>query len=213
MNHAEMAGMSGHAPGAPAMAAAMWMAMMVTMMLPSLAPALRQYHRMIDRPGASPHPAWSTAAMAAGYYAVWVGVGVALIPLGGALAAVQRWLPMLVHSGPFTVGVVVVVAGALQFTAWKVHHLACCRAMSVRGMVAWRDGVRLGVHCCLSCAGPMAILVAAGSMDLRAMAVVTAAITIERVAPDGVRAARTIGAIAMGVGLVLIAHAVSSGPT
>jgi predicted metal-binding membrane protein len=28
---------------------------------------------------------------------------------------------------PIAVGVVVLIAGALQFTAWKAHHLACCR--------------------------------------------------------------------------------------
>jgi predicted metal-binding membrane protein len=53
----------------------------------------------------------------------------------------------------------------------------------------------------------MAILLAIGVMDLRAMAVVTAAITIERVAPDGERVARVIGAVAVGAGLFLIARA------
>jgi len=208
--------MSGHAwPGAPATFAAMWMAMMVAMMLPSLVPALRDHYRMVGRPGASPHPAWSTVAMAAGYYAVWAGVGVALLPAGAALAAAERWLPSLVHAGPLIVGVVVVVAGAVQRTACKAHHLACCRAvsahgMSARGAGAWRDGVRLGVHCCLSCAGPMAILLAVGMMDLRAMAVATAAITIERLAPDGARVARVLGTLALGVGLVLVARAVSA---
>jgi hypothetical protein len=44
-------------------------------------------------------------------------------------------------------------------------------------------------------------------MDLRAMAVVTAAITLERLAPAGVPVAQAIGAIALGAGLVLIARA------
>ena len=39
----------------------------------------------------------------------------------------------------------------------------------------------------------MAILLAVGVMDLRAMAVVTAAITVERLAPAGERVARVIG--------------------
>jgi hypothetical protein len=43
-------------------------------------------------------------------------------------------------------------------------------------------------------------------MDLRAMAVVAAAITIERLAPAGERVARTIGAVVVGIGLVLIAR-------
>jgi len=44
-------------------------------------------------------------------------------------------------------------------------------------------------------------------MDLRAMAVVTAAITAERLAPAGERVARTIGIVVVGVGLLLIARA------
>ena len=45
-------------------------------------------------------------------------------------------------------------------------------------------------------------------MDLRAMAVVTAAITAERLAPAGEQVARGIGAPAIGAGLFLIARAV-----
>ena len=53
----------------------------------------------------------------------------------------------------------------------------------------------------------MAILLAIGVMDLRAMAVVTAAITVERLSPAGERVARTVGVIAVGTGLFLIARA------
>ena len=47
-----------------------------------------------------------------------------------------------------------------------------------------------------------------GVMDLRAMAVVTAAITAERLAPAGEQVAQGIGAAAIGAGLFLIARAV-----
>jgi hypothetical protein len=48
-------------------------------------------------------------------------------------------------------------------------------------------------------------------MDLRAMAVVAAAITVERLAPAGERVARAIGAVAVGAGLFLIARAAGLG--
>jgi len=51
------------------------------------------------------------------------------------------------------------------------------------------------------------ILLVIGIMDLRAMAVVTAAITIERLAPGGERVARAIGAVCAGAGVVLLARA------
>jgi predicted metal-binding membrane protein len=53
----------------------------------------------------------------------------------------------------------------------------------------------------------MAILLVVGMMDLRAMALVTAAITAERLAPPGERVARAIGVVAVGAGMVLIVKA------
>jgi hypothetical protein len=44
-------------------------------------------------------------------------------------------------------------------------------------------------------------------MDLRAMAVVAAAITVERLAPAAARVARAIGAVVVGAGVLLIARA------
>jgi len=59
----------------------------------------------------------------------------------------------------------------------------------------------------------MAILLGLGVMDLRAMAVVAAAITVERLAPAPAsnRVARATGAVALGAGLFLIAQAAGPG--
>jgi predicted metal-binding membrane protein len=51
------------------------------------------------------------------------------------------------------------------------------------------------------------ILLVTGVMDFRAMAIVSAAITVERLAPAGERVARGIGAVVVGAGLFLIARA------
>jgi hypothetical protein len=48
-------------------------------------------------------------------------------------------------------------------------------------------------------------------MDLRAMTVVVAAITLERLAPAGERVARAIGVVVVGAGLFLTARAVAHG--
>jgi predicted metal-binding membrane protein len=68
---------------------------------------------------------------------------------------------------------------------------AACTALTV----FWRLGVRLGLECGYCCANLMAIQLCVGIMDLRAMTLVTAAITIERLAPGGARIARVIGAV------------------
>jgi predicted metal-binding membrane protein len=57
----------------------------------------------------------------------------------------------------------------------------------------------------------MAILLVIGVMDLRAMAVVAAAITVEGLAPAGERVARALGAVVVGAGLCLIARAAGLG--
>ena len=124
---------------------------------------------------------------------------------------------------PIAIGAVVLVAGFLQFTAWKARHLACCREASTfaradvtasygETVTAWRHGLRLGLHCCQCCAGLIVILLVSGVMDLRAMAVVTAAITVERLAPAGERLARTIGAVVVWAGVFLIARAAFGTP-
>ena len=53
------------------------------------------------------------------------------------------------------------------------------------------------------------MLLAVGVMELRAMALVTAAITAERLLPAGQRVARLIGAAAIATGASLIASAAS----
>jgi predicted metal-binding membrane protein len=115
-----------------------------------------------------------TALVGVGYCFVWTVFGVVAFPLGVALAAVEMQLPALARAVPIAVSVVVLIAGALQFTAWKAHHLAYCREAPGRGRTlsadagtAWRHGLCLGRHCSRCCVGLMAILLVIGVMDLR----------------------------------------------
>jgi hypothetical protein len=48
-------------------------------------------------------------------------------------------------------------------------------------------------------------------MDLRAKAVVAAAITVERLAPRGERVVQTIGAVVIGAGLFLLVRVAGPG--
>jgi len=204
-------------PGAAASFLGMWVVMMVAMMLPSLIPMLWRYRQAVGRAGET-RLGRLTALVGLGYFVVWTVFGMAAYPLGVALAAVEMEEPALARAVPLAVGVVVLIAGALQLTAWKARQLACCREAPGRGRTlpadagtAWRHGLRLGLHCSLSCAGTMAILLVAGVMDLWAMAVVGAAITAERLAPAGKRVARALGIIVVVAGLFLIARAAGLG--
>jgi predicted metal-binding membrane protein len=145
--------------------------------------------------------------------------GLAIFPIGAALALVEMQEPLLARATPVTAGVIVVIAGLLQFTAWKVHHRACCReapghgqALNVQALptnagAALQHGLRLGLHCAAGSAGLTAMLLVLGMMDLRVMAVVTAAITAERLLPDRAQIAPAIGAAIIAAGMLLIARA------
>jgi predicted metal-binding membrane protein len=201
----------------------MWIVMMVAMMLPSLVPMLRRYREAVTG-AAETHLGLLTALVGIGYFSVWTLVGMVAIPLGFALAEAEMQHPALSRAVPIVAGVIVIVAGAFQFTAWKAHHLACCRewAAFARGYPhdlrrdrrlpvdagsAWRHGLRLGLHCSYCSAGLMTILLVMGVMDLRVMAVVTTAMIAERLAPAGERVARAIGVLAVCAGVLLLAQA------
>jgi predicted metal-binding membrane protein len=204
-------------PGAAASFLGMWVVMMVAMMLPSLVPMLWRYRQAIARTGET-RLGRLTARVGVGYFLVWTVFGMAAYPLGVALTTLEMQQPALARAVPIAVGVVVLIAGSLQLTAWKARHLACCREAPGRDRMlpadastAWRHGLRLGLHCTHCCAGLMAIVLVIGVMDLRAMAVVAAAITVERLAPAGERVARAIGAVVVAAGLLLIARAAGLG--
>jgi predicted metal-binding membrane protein len=187
--------------GAAASFVGMWIVMTLAMMLPSLVATL---WRCRDR---------LAALVAIGYFFVWTVVGLVVFPLSVTVAAVAMQQPALARAVPSTVGLVVLVAGAFQFSERKARHLECCRKapgpigappMKLRGAVG--RGIRLGLHCCYCTAGFTAILLVAGVMDLRAMALVTAAISAERLAPSG-RVSQGVGVLLTAAGLFLVARA------
>ena len=204
-------------PGAAASFLVMWMVMMVAMMLPSLVPMLWRYRQAVERTGEA-RLSRLTALVGVGYFFVWTLFGIAAYPLGVAVAALEMQHSAVSRTVPTAVGVVVMMAGFLQLSAWKTRHLNCCREVPGSGrtlppdaITAWRHGLRLGLHCSHSSAGLMVILLVIGVMDLRAMALVTIAITIERLAPAGQFVARAIGVCVVGTGLCLIARAAGLG--
>jgi len=190
----------------------MWVVMMTAMMLPALVPMLLRYREAVCDSCAA-RLGWLTAIVSASYFFVWALVGMAAFVLGVGLAEIEMRQPLLARAVPITMGAVVLIGGLLQFTAWKARQLACCRDAPQLGCrlpadmgTAWKYGLRLGLRCSYCCAGLTAILLAVGVMELRAMALVTAAITIERLAPAGERLARVAGTVLVVTGLFLIAR-------
>jgi predicted metal-binding membrane protein len=194
---------------------AMWVVMMVAMMLPSLLPTLWRYRECVRRSGFT-HVDARTAVAGIGYFAVWSAFGAIVFPLGVAATRLARLEPSLAHIAPIAAAAGVMLAGMMQHSAWKARQLAVCRespahALATRIDTAWQHGLRLGVHCVGSCAALTAAGLLVGAMDLRVMAVVTAAITVERLAPSDARVVRAIGDVVVLAGLVLLARAAGFG--
>lgn len=204
-------------PEAAASFLGMWVVMMVAMMLPSLIPMLQRYRQAVDSTSEMRLDGL-TALVGIGYFSVWTVFGIIVFPLGAVLAQIEMSQAALARAVPIIADAVVLIGGLLQLTAWKAHHLASCRealgcnrTLAADAEIALRHGVHLGLHCSCCCLNLMVILLVVGVMDLHAMAVVTAAITAERVVPASRPVARAIGALAVGAGVFLIARAAGLG--
>ena len=196
----------------------MWIVMMVAMMLPSLVPMLTRYRQSVRAVGGPQEPriAFLTVVVSTGYFVVWTVCGVLVFAAGVALTTLEMRVPLLAQTVPIVIGATLLLAGALQFSDWKVRCLRRCRETGPRDLpalagVAWRYGIRLGVFCSFSCLGPMAVLLALGVMDVRAMAIVIIAIALERLAPAGDRFARVSGGFAVVAGLLVLVQVAAGG--
>jgi predicted metal-binding membrane protein len=192
---------------------AMWDVMMLAMMTPCLVPMLLRYRKAVEQTSA-----WRLGSLTAlagfGYFLVWTAVGLIVFPLGVKLNAILMQHQQLSLIVPIAVGIVILAVGVLQFTNWKFHQLSCCQTAPFGGRkapanasAALKHGLRLGIQCSRCTAGLMSILLVIGMMNLLAMAIVTIAITFERLAPASKWVTGTIGAIGVGTGFLLIAQA------
>lgn len=174
-----------------------WAAAMAAMMLPSELPLFRLDYATARSP-------WRTAALAAGYLVAWIA-------LGAPVWVADRLLDGRVlgaHSHVLTAAVLG-AAALYQLTPLKRRCLAVCRAPLARMFHGWHDGlggalrmgIENGVWCAGCCVGLMAVLLALGMMSVAWMAVVAAAIFLEKATRVGVASSR-LAAAALAVGAV-----------
>ena len=203
----------------------MWVVMMAAMMLPALVPTLLRY-RLALRGPETIYPGALPVIAGAGYFFVWALLGAVVYPFGIFVAKAGMSSAELSRSMPIAAGLVLLLAGSLQLTGWKARQLCRCRGIiwvsrDVSGPAsrqelnhgarsAWAHGIRLGTDCALCCSGLMAILLVTGVMNLGAMALVTVAITAERLFPDPERAARGAGLVIIAIGVFMIGRAISA---
>lgn len=114
--------------GAAAAFVGMWTVMMVPMMLPSLAPALWA-HWQSARASGHERAVLSTLCVCVSYFLFWSLIGAIAFAAGTAMTAGMLRSTLLARSMPVLSGIVTLLCGIVQFTAWKAHRLAGCRRL------------------------------------------------------------------------------------
>lgn len=194
---------------------AMWVMMMIAMMLPSAGPVILLVASVARRRRAMAHPAAPTALFAAGYLVVWVAFSAvaALVQLGLHRAALLS--PAMAVASPVLGGVLLVAAGAYQWLPTKSLCLHHCRSpLGVLGS-EWREGrlgaltmgLRHGLFCVGCCWALMALLFAAGVMNVLWVAALAGVVLVEKVAPRGPLLGRAAGVVFAAWGVRLIVWA------
>lgn len=220
-----MLGLSGEATGvfavlcrplpaaqAPGIASAllvalMWMAMTLAMMLPTAGPMILTYADIAETAWRKRESIVSPLVLVGGYLAVWLGFALAaaavqLALMSGAAAAVPaRWsLPLA--------ALLMIVAGLYQFSALKQSCLSACQHPFPFFFANWTDraggvfrlGLRQGLHCLGCCWALMALMLAAGAMNIVWMAVLAIVMVTEKMSATA-RFSRAVGAILIAAGL------------
>ena len=186
----------------------MWVTMMVAMMLPTIAPIVLLHRMVVRKRGEGVFP---TAAFAGGYLAIWALVG--LLPLTVLIGFRQvsdnsTWVPRVG-------GVVLLVAGAYQFTRWKDMCVRACRSpltflathnfgAGARG--AFRAGASHGLYCLGCCWALMAVLFVVGLMNLAWMAGIAVIFLAEKNWRHGIGLTKLIGVALLAFGISVLAH-------
>jgi predicted metal-binding membrane protein len=175
----------------------MWLAMMVAMMLPSALPTFLKTRRR-----------WtSLCCMAFGYFAIWAAAGVGIYAFGVAFAAVAMRSELVSRAVPLLLSTLLIAAGTIQFTRWKMTHLMRCRspfgcAISCpQHETGFRLGCKQGAACCVCCVAPMTIQLALGAMNPLVMIAVATVIAAEKLLPRPAIVARFVGISAIIAGV------------
>lgn len=167
----------------------MWAVMMAGMMLPSATPMIITYSTSTRSGVSGLHG--STSGFVIGYLVAWSGFA--------ALAAGAQWVlhdaalvsPMGVSTSRWLGGVLLVGAGAYQFSPFKNACLRQCRSPVGFILNEWRDGrrgafvmgLRHGSVCIGCCWALMAVVFVLGVMNLWWVALVAAVVLFEKLTP------------------------------
>jgi predicted metal-binding membrane protein len=182
-----------------------WLLMIAAMMLPTTLPLLGIFGRIT---AARPDAGALLACVVLGYAIAWLGFGLLAHGLDSALHLAAARADWLVTRGGLVGALVLVAAGAFQFSALKYRCLERCRTPFAFVNARWhgrrpvreafRIGLDHGVFCVGCCWALMLVMFVVGMGNLGWMFIMAAAMAAEKNLPWG-RRLRT----PLGLGLIL----------
>ena len=185
----------------------MWVIMMVAMMLPSAAPTILLV-TALGRDRIAP----VAVPFACGYVLVWTGFSLAATALQFGLDRGGVLSETMATSSAALAGIVLIVAGAYQWTPLKQACLRHCRSPLAFLLGRWRqgawgavtNGMRHGLFCLGCCWMLMVLLFVGGLMNLLWVAALALLVLIEKTLPWGGRTSRATGAALVVWGVVVL---------
>ena len=191
----------------------MWAVMMVAMMVPSATPMILTFTALHRRRAAEGDAVAPTVVFLAGYAIAWSVFSLAAALAQWGLHQAALLSPMMVSTSPIVGGLLLIAAGAYQWSGLKRACLSTCRTPLAFLLSEWREGargalvmgMRHGAFCTGCCWALMALLFVGGVMNLLWVAVIAAFVLVEKLAPNGLRIAHIagLGLVAWGAWMLL----------
>lgn len=188
----------------------MWAVMMVGMMVPTAVRSVLIFAQIGARAAAQGKPFVSGYWFTAGYVVIWTAFSAVATLLQWALDQAALLSPTMVSSSSSLGALLLVSAGAWQFSPVKDTCLRHCRSPATYFATYYRPGfsgavhlgIRHGMYCLGCCWLLMGLLFVGGVMNLLWIAAITAFVLVEKLLPARLRASRMAGwgMIAAGAG-------------
>ncbi len=193
----------------------MWAVMMVGMMIPSATPMIMVFTQTYRDRVSQGQPYVPTSLFVLGYLTVWSAFSIAATAAQWGLHAATLLSPtMLKSTSPLLGGIILITAGAFQWTDLKQRCLKHCRSPLSFLLNEWRDGrfgafkmgLSHGLFCLGCCWALMGLLFVTGVMNLLWIALIGVFVMVEKLVPFERMVGRGTGVllVAWGISLLLV---------
>jgi predicted metal-binding membrane protein len=198
----------------------LWISMMVAMMFPAIAPVVSLFATISTKRRAARQQAAPPWIFLVGYLCVWSLFGIGAYLLSLVVPAIGMMAAGLRMDNPMAAGIVLILAGLYQLSPLKQVCLRHCRSPLGVILHGWHDGYggafrmgfKHGAYCLGCCWGLMLVLFAVGLMNLVWMLLLTVAIFVEKVLPQGPFISKVIALALVLFGIFTLVTPWISGP-